>query len=241
MNGYHGEEFGMQASYPRKRRSIVDSFFSLLTSLVLLGTIFIGGLFATIYINPYIFFNPFPPPAEPAPPIAETPEITPEMDASPEIPATAEPSYTPALTPTPLPPTSTPLVITPEPTPLPFTIQLGTPAYIGNFLNDLGCDWLGVAGQVVGWEQNGTPDLWIHLGGEWEGAVIDLLSLPGSAPGYGGGGYEFSLGDGPIPSVDQIWIELQDPSGNPMTERVYLSTSENCDENLILVNWVGVE
>lgn len=231
----------MQASYPRKRRSIIDSFFSLLTSLVLLATIFVGGLFATIYLNPHIFFNPFPPPAGAPPPIEVTPAPTEELETSPDVPPTPEPSYTPAPTTTSIPPTSTPLVVTPEPTPLPYSIQQGTPTTIANFLNDLGCEWVGVAGQVMGWEQNGTPDLWIHLGGEWNGASIDLLSLPGSAPGYGGGGYEFTLGNSPIATIDSIWIELQDPSGNPMTERMYLSTSDNCEENLILVNWVGVE
>lgn len=231
----------MYASYQRKRRSIVDSFFFLLTSLVLLGTIFLAGVFSVIYINPHIFFNPFPPPTAPPQPVVETPIATQEPETNTEVPFTPEPSLTPTATPTPVPPTNTPVVLTPEPTPLPYTIQDGTPTYIENFLNDLECDWLGVAGQVLGWEQNGTPDLWVHLGGELEGASIDLLSLPGSAPGYGGGGYEFSLGDRPMVSENLVWIELQDPSGNPMTERVYLSTSENCEENLILVNWVGVD
>ena len=231
----------MYASYQRKRRSIVDSFFSLLTSLVLLGTIFIGGVFAAIYINPHIFFNPFPPPSEPSPPVVETPITTQEPETSPEVPITPEPTQLPTATSTAVPPTATPVVLTPEPTPLPYSIQQGTPVYTQNFLNDLECEWLGVAGQVLGWEQNGTPDLWVHLGGELEGAPLDLLSLPGSAPGYGGGGYEFSLGDRPIASESLIWIELQDPSGNPKSERVYVSTTDKCEENLILVNWVGVE
>ena len=231
----------MYSGYQRKQRSIVDSFFSLLTSLVLLGTIFIGGVFAVIYVNPYIFFNPFPPPTEPPPGVAETPVATQEPDSSPEVSPTPDPSLTPTVHPTDVPPTDTPVVLTPEPTPLPYTIQPGTPAYTHNFLNNLECEWLGVAGQVLGWEANGTPDLWVHLGGELDGISIDFLSLPGSAPGYGGVGYEFTLGDGPILSENLIWIELQDPSGNPKTERVYLSTTDRCEENLILVNWVGVE
>lgn len=231
----------MNSNQRRKQRGIIDTFFSLLTAIVLLGAIFIGGVFAAIYINPYIFFNPFPPPTESPDPVVETPVITQEPQESPEIPAPAEPTSTPLPTPTQIPPTSTPLILTPEPTPMPYTLQEGTPATIQNFLNDLDCEWMGVAGQVVGWEQNGTPDLWVHLAGELEGASIDLLSLPGSASGYGGGGFEFHLGDYPVASENLIWIELQDPSGNPMTERTYLSTSESCEENLILVNWVLVE
>jgi hypothetical protein len=231
----------MNSSQRRKQRGIIDTFFSLLTALVLLGAIFLGGVFAAIYVNPNIFLNPFPPPTETSEPVVETPVITQEPEASPELPLPPQHTATPLVTSTPIPPTSTPLILTPEPTPLPYALQEGTPAYIQNFLNDLGCDWMGVAGQVVGWEQNGTPDLWVHLGGELEGVSLDLLSLPGSASGYGGGGFEFLLGDAPVASENLIWIELQDPSGNPMTERTYLSTSEACEENLILVNWVLVE
>jgi hypothetical protein len=97
---------------------------------------------------------------------------------------------------------------------------------------------MGVAGQVFGSEGSPVVDTWVKLGGELAGTPLDLLSLPGSAPGYGEGGYEFKLSDEPIASQGTVWIQLVDPEGNPMSEKTFLTTSDKCEENLILVKWV---
>jgi hypothetical protein len=218
----------------RSRLSLLDSIFNFLTTLVLLTTIFLGGVFGAIYFNPNIFFNPFPPNERP---IVTTPGIT---EAAPTgIPAV---TVTPLVSPSPPPPTATltPAIVSPEPTALPYSIQPGTPAYTQNFLNDLACEWAGVAGQVITSGDQSNPDPWVHLGGEFNGTPLDYLSLPGSAPGYGQGGYEFTLGNAPLTSDDRIWIQLEDPLGNAMTDRISITTSDLCSENLIIVNWVTV-
>jgi hypothetical protein len=228
----------MNEDFPSSRRSCSDTLFNLLTTLVLLATVFAGGLFAAIYFNPYLSINPFPPPDVPEPPPAnptdtEVPELPPTWTAAVQPTASPTPSAT-----IPVPTNTQPVA---SPTPFPFSLQPGTPDYTQNFANSSGCEWMGVAGQVLGLEEQANLDLWVQLGGQLRGSPLDLLSLPGSAPGYGPGGYEFQLGDEPVASENLIWIQLVSPSGNPMSERTYLTTSDECERNLVLVNWVTAE
>jgi len=208
---------------------------NLFTMLVILATLFAGGVILALYVDPTLPFNPFPPPQTATP----VPSLTPTFTAPPatrEVPtATPAPSATPTPTPQPSP---TPVVVLPTPTPFPYVVQPGTPTYTQNFLNEAGCQWMGVAGQVLGPDNEPVLDVWVRLGGSLEGNDFDLTALPGSAPGYGPGGYEFQLSDHPIASQDQVWVQLVDPLGSPLSEQVFLRTSDLCEENLILVNWV---
>jgi hypothetical protein len=231
----------MGYGYERPRRSIIDTVFNFLTTLVILTTMLIGGAIAAIYMNPYLPFNPFPPPTEAPPPTEPLPTHTPSSYLPPDWTKTPVPTVTLTPTFTLSPPTNTPPVASPAPTPLPYSLQPGTPAFTQNFLNDQGCAWMGVAGQVIGVEQGSSLDLWVKLGGQLAGNAVDYVSLPGSAPGYGEGGYEFVLSDQPVASENLLWIQLTDPSGNPKSEKIYLSTSDQCEENLVLINWIQTE
>jgi len=222
----------------RPGRSIIDKIFNCLTTLVFLAILLIGGLFAAIYYNPRLPFNPFPPPTDRPDSTAIPPTYTPEVTLPALWTQTVEPTHTPTPT---LLPTNTPPVASPVPTALPYSLLPGTPALTQNFLNDLGCDWMGVAGQVLVGQEGGTLDVWVKMGGQLEGIPIDLTSLPGSASGYGEGGYEFVLSDKPIASENLLWIQLIDPSEHPMSEKVYLTTSDSCEENLLLVSWINTQ
>lgn len=219
------------------RSGCSDTFLNLLTIGTLLLTVMIGGVFVAIYMNPNLPFNPFPPRQINSSPVPIQSTGTIVAVLPPTWTATIEPTSTRTPTPTTPPPTNTLPVVSPIPTALPYNLQTGTPTYTENFLNSLGCQWMGIAGQVFSLEEEPAIDVWIHLGGQLSGKILDLLSLPGSAPGYGEGGYEFKLSDGPIASENLVWIELIDPAGNPLSSRVYLTTKESCKENLILVNW----
>jgi hypothetical protein len=222
----------------RPGRSIVDRLFNFLTSIVLLATMLMGGIIAALYFNPNLPFNPYPPPTKVPSPTPIRPTFTPETTLPANWTETLAPTFTPSPTPK---PTNTPPIVTPKPTALPFSLLPGTPTYIENFLNDQGCAWMGIAGQVMGAEHGETLDIWVKLGGQLAGKPIDLTSLPGSAPGYGEGGYEFALADEPIASENLLWIQLIDPTGIPMSEKILLETSDQCDENLLLVSWVTSE
>ncbi len=224
----------MEYGTKRPGRSIIDRIFNCLTTLIFIAILLIGGLFAAIYYNPHLPFNPFPPPTDRSDPTADLPTSTPEVTLPALWTETAVPTVTPTAT---LLPTNTPPVASPVPTALPFSLLPGTPAFTQNFLNDRGCEWMGIAGTVAVGEEGGALDVWVKLAGQLEGDSIDLTSLPGSAPGYGEGGYEFVLSDKPIATENLLWIQLIDPSERPLSERVYLTTSDSCEENLLLVSW----
>jgi len=69
------------------------------------------------------------------------------------------------------------------------------------------------------------------------GNPIELTTVSGVSPDYGKAGYEFVLGDVPLTSNREIYIQLLDEAGLPMSEKVFLVTSTDCEKNLILVRF----
>ncbi|MBE9479438.1 MAG: hypothetical protein IMY80_05680 [Chloroflexi bacterium] len=227
---------------PRKRPSIIGSiFFNLLTFIVLIAILGVGAAAAALFVNPYIdvgfFYNPFPPPTVPARLGQPTATHTPAVPL-PDV-WTPTPSTTPESTNTPTPvPTDTPAP-TPTETPLPppFALVPGHPVQILNFINDDACDWMGVAGQVFDMNNAGIINLGIHLEGELDGNPISLDTISGSDTTLGPAGYVFNLSDHPIASDGTFWVFLHDGSGNPLSDQVFITTSDECSKNLVLVNW----
>jgi hypothetical protein len=226
---------------------VLSIFFNLLTLLVLTVTCSVGLLVAVVYINPYVGINPFPPPTLPA------------MVALPTSTPTPLISLPPTWTPTPyVEPTST---RTPRPTPtrvptrpaiteegegaipaasskMPFALQPGNPVAIANIGHpDLGCSWMGVAGQVKGLDHSPIKGLMVQLGGVLNGKTMVPVTLTGVASQYGEGGYEFTLGDKPVASHESLWVQLLDQEGTLLSEKVYFDTYADCEKALILVNF----
>jgi hypothetical protein len=106
---------------------------------------------------------------------------------------------------------------------------------------DLGCNWMGVGGQVI--DERGAPilGLVVHLTGTLDGRSVDMLTLTGSAAqfGYGPSGYEFALADEPIPSSNQMYVQLLDQSGAPLSDQILFTTFADCNRNLILISFVS--
>jgi hypothetical protein len=102
---------------------------------------------------------------------------------------------------------------------------------------EAGCNWLGVAGQVV--DKNNAPVmyLFLHLGGTLNSQTVDSYSLTGTKPGYGMAGFEFYLGDKPVASSGTLWIQVLDQSSQPLTDRVYIDTYNDCNKNLVLLRF----
>lgn len=99
---------------------------------------------------------------------------------------------------------------------------------------------MGVGGQVLDMSNAPVIGLIIRLGGGLPGVRIpeDTFSLTGLALSYGRSGYEFTLANQPIASTGQLWIQLLNQEGGPLSEQVYFDTYSDCDKNLIIIDFV---
>jgi hypothetical protein len=156
---------------------------------------------------------------------------TPVQDAT----ATLQPADT--ATPT----VAATLTETPTLEPMPY-ILFGEPETITSdlLLPNLGCDWLVIAGQV--WDLAGEPvvGLNLHLYGELDGVEIDQQVVSGSAVTYGESGYEFRLQGMVVNSSSRLFLQLVDTNGQPLSTAYGLRTYEDCQKNMILVNFKQV-
>ncbi|MCJ7717655.1 MAG: hypothetical protein MUO54_14210 [Anaerolineales bacterium] len=129
-------------------------------------------------------------------------------------------------------------------TPVPFTLQVMNPFYLRNFAHeDLGCNWLGVAGQIFDSGGQVQKDIIIKAGGDINGnKVVEDMTMPLSNPGidqaYGPGGFELTLGTAPADTDLTAWVQLYNLAGDPISERIYLVTYNDCQKNLILMNFI---
>lgn len=227
---------------------------NILTVVVLLITLCMGTVFLTIFINPQSSLNPASPPtAQPTlPPPSPTPiarqTLPPTYTPAPPTetpPPTATDIPGPTLTPSPSPTlfvliSRTPVAVTepPDTSNVSFELKEGSPLAIQNFARqDLGCNWLGVAGHAFDMAGSPLTGITVHLTGSLAGTPVDILSLTGTAQQYGAGGYEFTLADRPIASTDTLRIQLLDQAGLPFSEVVSFDTFEDCNRNLILIDF----
>lgn len=221
----------------------------ILTILVLLVTVCLGVYFIAIFINPASSMNMLQPVWTPTPTVTPRqlePTWTPTATVYVPPTATLLPSITPPATLTPanfIPPTVTsestvPPTTTPTPK-APFSVSSvnSIESIIIPHLLNAGCNWQGVGGTVD--DQNSGPIIGIvvRLAGFYDGKSVELTTISGISPEYGKSGFEFVLGDTPINSKDNIYVQLLDQAGLPLSEKVYVDTSSDCKENLVLVRF----
>ena len=240
-------------------RGPADLVMNVISAIALIGVLCVAVVFLVIFFNPQSSINPFPPATLPAlaqfptptptPPNVLPPTWTPQPTVAPSD--TPQPSPTPTSlptdTPTQEPPVeqATPTEGTPGTPPptiesggMPYEIQQGDPSYIKNIGHpDLGCNWMGVAGQATGMSGAPVVGLFVQLGGTLQGQPLDRLSMTGTATQYGSGGYEFTLGDKPVATNDTLWVQLFDQGMLPLSEKIPFNTVDDCEKNLVLVNF----
>lgn len=121
----------------------------------------------------------------------------------------------------------------------PFAVVQGSPSTLpySAMVPEIGCAWLGVGGNVE--DQTGAPilGLRVQVYGSFHGHVIAEMSITGSVQRYGGAGYEIQVDDIPSYSYRTLWVQLYNQAGTAVSEKVFITTSENCDENLIIINF----
>jgi hypothetical protein len=230
----------------KKRTPLV---WNILTILTLLGACCLAYYFITVYSDPNSPYNPFPPAALPT----RYQTITPTNTVIP-LPSTwtptptkqPSPSRTKAPTWTPLPeritstiteaPTTTltegTLTITPTPMPVmaEFTYQASTTMHA-----DSACNWMGVGGKVLDTDGKPLQFQTVQLGGSLNDKLVNRMMLSGNVPAYGTSGFEFILGNHPVASTQELWIQLFDNTGKPLTEKISFDTYDDCNKNLVII------
>ncbi|MBT3315289.1 MAG: hypothetical protein HN390_11830 [Anaerolineae bacterium] len=236
-----------------EKKSFSIDMLDVFSILLLVGAACLGAYFLLIFMNPYTALNPLPPNTPIPPVVIPSATITPlQLDD----PWTETPTIQPSITPTsratftPI-PTNTPLVLftetfTPEPPTATATPQMPFEATVQKISStvihsDTACNWLGVGGTI---EDSDKSPLWgvqVRLQGNLLGKTVDQLVISGISQAYGRSGFEFILGDAPIPSDgESLYIRLFDQAGLPLSDEVRFSTSASCEENLILIRFTKV-
>jgi disulfide bond formation protein DsbB len=230
----------------RKKINWKSLVWNFLTVIVLLGTCCLAYYFLTIFNNPNSPLNPFPPASLPTLYQTATPTSTPILLPSTWTPTTTiqpSPSRTKAPTWTLLPQMITPFTSTVTPTkttptitstPMPASAEI---TYVAStdFHPDENCNWLGVAGKVLGTDGKPLLSQQIQLGGTLDSVAINFTTLSGLAPAYGQSGFEMVLSDHPTASTQALWIQLLDTTSKPLTNRIYFDTYDGCTQNLVMV------
>ena len=251
------DNFKLEHKWKVNRKSLVWNF---LTVLVLLGVCCLAYYFLSIFNNPYLTIannpklplNPFRP-ATAVPTLTlyqtetSTPTIIPlEATWTPTRTTSPVPSRTKAASSTLVPQlitppiTSTPTITPTQPTPTVTSTLMLVSAVITyqastDFHPDKNCDWLGVAGKVLGTDGKPLQFMEIQMGGILDGKPISYLTLSGTASSYGPSGFELVLGDHPVVSTQTLWIQLLDNKASPLTNKIYIDTYDGCNQNLVMV------
>jgi hypothetical protein len=178
-------------------------------------------------------------------PVAEEP--TPEPTVTNTRRPTLEPSASPILptkTPTPTPthtPTSTPTETPTGPTPTAsptlssflFTKTDSSPFYLQNFANKAGCNWMGIAGEVL--DLNRNPIVGSHRVHVW-GSGIDVRLTTGTAPAYSPSGWEQFLFDSPV--IRDYNVQLETTNGTAVSQVYSVQSRASCNQNLVRFDFV---
>jgi len=237
---------------PKPRRGLGRLLVNCLSFVFVLASLISASGIAAVFANPGLIevidpFLPGPdleaaptiPPTLGFPTSTNTPEIQlpPTWTPTPTVTSTPSPTASPTPEPT---ATDTPIPATPTAQPTTeaaFVVQPGSNVRVANFANDLGCAWMGVAGQVFDKDRNPLVGITVHVEGQLAGQLVNQDSVTGSNPRIGPAGYTINLSDHPIASDGTMWIQLMDTAGLDLSDQVYFSTSADCDENLVFINW----
>jgi hypothetical protein len=103
------------------------------------------------------------------------------------------------------------------------------------------CEWSGVGGEVLDIQGNPVPGINVRFGGSINGVELETLTtLTGTAEQYGESGYEFKIADEPFDTFLSLWVQLVDENDEPLSAKTPFSAYNDCDNNLIIINFKQV-
>lgn len=239
-----------------RRRGCSNLVYNAVTLFFFAASVGVVVLVVTLLRDPQQPFNPFPPGrAEPETGVAALEAGQPESATTP----TAEPSVAP--TGPPGEPTTEPTAAPPTPTVAPIVRQTASPAaptptgapldaapserlfeLAGGeverraYTGPERCDYLAVAGEVLDMEGRPVVGIPVVVQGD---EFFESLVLSGSEQRYGESGYEVQLGEAPFEA--EFTVQLWSDTGFRLSEPVTFETSEDCEENLVVVSFVATQ
>jgi hypothetical protein len=232
-----------EASTPKSGTRL--EVWDMLSIVTLILTLCIGVYFVAIFLSPQSALNPLKPNSvDPnAPPTATlTPirleatwTVTPSQVVT-ETP-TLVPTYTLEPSPTLLSLVTPTITLTPTATPkAPFS---ATTTYIASTIihPEAACSWQGIGGTVVDANNADILRITIRLVGFYNGKSKNEITVSSIAPAYGKSGFEFVLGTVPISSTGELYLQLEDQSSLPLSDKIYIDTFNDCSKNLALVRF----
>ncbi|MBN1679431.1 MAG: hypothetical protein JW966_04015 [Anaerolineae bacterium] len=170
-----------------------------------------------------------PPSSTPGPTNTLTPTYTSTSTSTPTATGTFTATPTPTFTQSPPgpPPTATNTL-----SPYPFIIQQGTPLLRDNFANASGCNWQGIAGQVITERAEPVVGVQVRITGD---NIQEQFTISGSNTFYGPSGWEIPV-DIQVNNfryVVELWA-----NGVQVSESQEIVFPSSCQQNLALINFV---
>lgn len=222
----------------RRRESTPDMFLNALALLFVSLAIAVCLFAILLWQDPDLPFNPFPPATVTPTASMVAQDVATVGPTILVVTATPLPSETPSPTATATPrPTATraavPSDATNTPSSYPFTMQNEAPTYTA-YTGEAGCDYMAIAGQVF--DVNGDPLMGMPILVEGDDR-FSALGFSGNAPSYGRSGYEVFIND--IPYEGVFTVRLIGENGQPRSADIVVETSDSCEQNLVIVNFVA--
>ena len=88
-------------------------------------------------------------------------------------------------------------------------------------------------------DSNNSPvvGIVVVLRGTLDGNSVDMPNLSGINKEYGPSGFEFVIGNAPVASNNTLYVQLLDQQSIPLSDPVQISTSAECNKNLVMVRF----
>lgn len=228
---------------PPPKTPIRLDMWDMLSILVILMTLCIGGYFVAVFASPNASYNllnpvrnqpPTPTITQIQPPATWTatplgPTETPTVTLVPTFTLVPSPTLVSLITPS----------ITPTPTKTPKAPFSATVTYIDSTIihPEAACNWQGVAGTILDASNADMLGIAVRLTGFYNGKTKNELTVSGIAPAYGKSGFEFFLGTVPLGSDGLLNIQILDQAGLPLSDNIPINTYTDCTKNLVLVKF----
>lgn len=125
--------------------------------------------------------------------------------------------------------TPEPAAATPTRSPYPFAVD--DIVYQEND-SSAGCQWLGIAGTLIGLDSQPVVGLAIEVSGE----NFREVAFSGSAARWGDGGFEFMLGAAPRSAT--YTLRVLGPTGGAVSDLITVETGNTCRTNVAVVDFI---